>query len=81
VLLLSLLTVLLEVWRWIDKISVDLSLVGWPASSSSSSMMERAINMFHLSNHTGNESRSASRSTGGGDPYDLNALAELAAAG
>jgi hypothetical protein len=37
--------------------------------------------MFHLSNHTGNESRSASRSTGGGDPYGLNAFAESAAAG
>ena len=43
-------------------------------------MVERAKNMFHLSNQTGNESRSASRSNGGGDPYGLNAFGGVATA-
>ena len=43
-------------------------------------MVERAKNMFHLSNQTGNESRSAFRSNGGGDPYGLNAFGGVATA-
>ena len=43
-------------------------------------MVERAKNMFHLSNQTVNESRSASRSNGGGDPYGLNSFGGVAAA-
>jgi hypothetical protein len=37
-------------------------------------MVDRAKNIFHHSSHTPNESRSTSRSKGGGDPYGLNAL-------
>ena len=43
-------------------------------------MVDRARNIFHLSSHTANESRSASRSKGGGEPYGLNALGGMAAA-
>jgi hypothetical protein len=41
---------------------------GRAAASSTSSMVDRARNIFHLSSHTPNESRSASRSKDGGEP-------------
>ena len=53
---------------------------GRAAASSTSSIVDRARNIFHLSSHTANESRSASRSKGGGEPYGLNALGGMAAA-
>lgn len=53
---------------------------GRAAAPSTSSMVDTPRNIFHLSSHTANESRSASRSKGGGEPYGLNALAGLAAA-
>ena len=53
---------------------------GRAAASSTSSMVDRARNIFHLSSHTANESRSASSSKGGGEPYGLNALGGMAAA-
>ncbi|KAK4006952.1 hypothetical protein OUZ56_012106 [Daphnia magna] len=53
---------------------------GRRAASRASSMVERAIKIFHLSSHIGKVSRSASRSNGGGDPYGLPTGAAAATA-
>ena len=53
---------------------------GRAAASSTSSMVDSARNILHLSSHIANESRSASISKGGGEPYGLNALGGMAAA-